>query len=43
MGFGYDVTVMISRLFNCPQQLRILIVGFGSIGQYTGNIVTPRY
>ena len=29
MGFGYDVSVMISWLFSCPQWLRILIVGFG--------------
>ena len=29
MGFGYDVSVMISWLFSCPQWLRLLIVGFG--------------
>ena len=29
MGFGYDVSIMISRLFSCPQQLRALIVGLG--------------
>ena len=29
MGFGYDVSVMISWLFSCPQQLGIFIVGFG--------------
>ena len=29
MGFGYDVPVMISWLFSCPQQLRVLIVGVG--------------
>ena len=29
MGFEYDVSVMISWLFSCPQQLIVLIVGFG--------------
>ena len=29
VGFGYDVSVMISWLFSCPQQLGVLIVGFG--------------
>ena len=29
MGFGYDVSVMISWLFSCPQHVRVLIVGFG--------------
>ena len=28
MGFEYDVSVMISWLFCCPQWLRGLIVGF---------------
>ena len=31
VGFGYDVSVMISWLFGCPQQLRVLIVGFGYV------------
>ena len=29
MGFGYDVSVTISWLFNCPQRLRVLIVSIG--------------
>ena len=37
MGFGYDVSVMISWLFNCPQQLWVLIVGFG----YDVSVMIP--
>ena len=29
VGFRYDVSVMISWLFNCLQWLRFLIMGFG--------------
>ena len=29
MGFGYDVSVMISLLFSYSQQLSVSIVGFG--------------
>ena len=37
MGFGYDVCVMISWLFSCLRQLKVLIVGFG----YDVSVMIP--